>query len=228
MHCEKLDRWVKQNPTPEGFYLRAVIKHSQNHLPEASVDVDEGLKMAPDHRGLLLMRVTLLKAQGDYDGQALLDALRLAMIHAPDSALLAFEAGVTAYHMNKLDSARESFARSFQIVGRAGRLRSYMVSSERSTRELHRKIDELAKKWGKPQLQPPATESNLNEATGVIEVHGKSKWVRRDAHGDVLHIRAEDEADWIISTLPVKFNIGFNFKGPVAFNIRARAASSPS
>lgn len=219
---QKLDRWVKHNPTPEGFYLRAVIKHSQNHLPEASADVEQGLKLAPDHRGLLLMRVTLLKALGSYDAQALLDALRLAMVHAPDSALLAFEAGVTAYHMNKLDSARESFARSFQIVGRVGRLRSYMVSSDRDARELHRKIDDLARRWGKPQVQPPATEPSLNEVTGVIEVQGKSKWIRRDAYGDLLHIRSEDEADWMTAPVPVKFNIGFNFKGPVGFNIRLR------
>src|SRR5262249_49927569 len=116
----KLDGWIRENPTPEGLYLRSVIKHSQRLLDEARKDVDLGLKMAPDHRGLLLMKVTLLKLQIDYEPQALLDALRVAMIHAPDSPLLAFETGVTAYHLNKLDSARESFDRAFQIVGRVG------------------------------------------------------------------------------------------------------------
>jgi hypothetical protein len=29
----KLDKWIQHSPTPEGFYLRAVIKHSQHRLP---------------------------------------------------------------------------------------------------------------------------------------------------------------------------------------------------
>jgi tetratricopeptide (TPR) repeat protein len=219
---QNLDRWIRHSPTQEGFYLRGVIELAQGKLGEAEADVDRGLKIAPEHRGLLLLRITLLKRRGDYDSKALLDALRSAMIHAPDSPLLAFEAGVTAYHLGNIGGATEFFDRAFHITGRAGRLRSYMVTVDPSVRQLHRRIEELAKRWGHHEVHPPSGEPNLTEATGVIESQGRSKRVRRDGYGDLLHVRMQDDVEWAVAGLPVAFNIGFNFRGPVAFNLRKR------
>ena len=216
-----LDTWIKHSPTPEGYYLRGVIEMAQGKLAEAEEDVNRGLKLSSEHRGLLLLRITLLKRRGDYDSVALLDALRSAVIHAPDRPLIAFEAGVTAYHLGRIDSAAEFFHRAFQITGRAGRIRSYMVAVDPGVRQLHSKIEELARKWGRPDV-PSSSEPDLYIGTGVVETQNRLKRIRRDGYGDLLHVRTQDDAEWATAGTAVSFNIGFNFRGPMAFNLRQR------
>lgn len=139
---------------------------------------------------------------------------------------MAFEAGVVAYHMGKLDSAKDSFARAYQISGRAGKIRSYLVNLDKDRRELHRKLEALAKKWGQTKQFPPSTEPELQEASGVIEPAGASRWVRRDGYGDALYIYSQSYYEWLQPGTAVTFNVGFNFRGAVALNLQRRRMQS--
>src|SRR5262249_45781300 len=136
---------------------------------EAKTDIDEGLKLAPDHRALLLLRVELMRKVGGYHSVEMLEAVRSAMLHAPDSPRLAFEAAVLAYHLDRLPEAAESFRRAVTTAGRAGRPKALLFTNPAEELDMNRKLKLLSENWGKTLDLPEAVQSQIALVTGVLE-----------------------------------------------------------
>jgi hypothetical protein len=47
-------------------------------------------------------------------------------------------------------------------------------------------------------------------------------YVRRDGYGDLIYVRPQDQQGWMNPGVSVLFNIAFNYKGALAFNLRLR------
>jgi len=216
---KKLDEWISLNATPDAYYLRAAVRMQTGQIPDSRSDVDEGLKIAPDHRGLLVLRVRLLKEAGGYHTKDLLNAVRAAMLHAPDSPKLAFEAAVTAFHLNMLDQARDYFKRAYATAGRAGRPRAFYIKTNEQI-EFHRRLEALAAKFAR--RVPDSSEPGLEEISGVLEGGERPSLLRRDGYGDQIFVRHQDVQPWMKAGMPVVANVAFNYFGPLALNIRKR------
>jgi hypothetical protein len=217
----KLNNWIRVSPTPDAFYLRAALLMTMFRMPDAKADIQAGLKIAPDHRGLLILQVKLLKDMGGYDTNQLLDAVRLAMLHAPDSPRLAFEAAVTAFHLNQLKAASDYFRRAYAIAGRAGKPRAFFVKTSQYI-ELHQALESLARKFGKERTLPKPSEPHLEEISGVLQGTDQVSALLRDGYGDLIYVRVQDLAPWMRPGVRVTSNVAFNYFGPLAINIRRR------
>ena len=223
----KLDKWIKSSPTPEAYFMRAVIRFRSNDNAGTASDIAAGLDLAPDYRGLLLLRVELMIAEGGYCSEALLAAIRSAMLHSPDSARLAFEAGVLAYHLGQIPVSQECFGRASAIAGRAGRPKAVFVKDASQEIELNKKVRMMAAKWGGTVQIPLETKPEVAEVTGVlIGRETPATAVRRDGYADLIFIRPQDRKDWMRPGDAVKFAIAFNNKGPLAVEFQPRNQAS--
>ena len=218
----KLDEWLDTNPTPDGYYLRGLIHLRKDAFADAAGDVEQGLNIAPDHRGLLLLRVQLIRSASGYRTEDLLDATRAAMIHAPDSPRLAFEAAVAAYHLDELELAREYFRRAYAAAGRTGKPMAFLTATASEASEFHRKLAQLATKFGDTYDLSSVAAPTLAEVSGVIETMGRRMCVLRDGHGDSMFVRPDDRASWMNDGTPVVCNVAFNYMGSIAFRVRPR------
>lgn len=221
---QKLDNWIKYSPSPDAFFVRAAVRMRSNLDSEAKTDIDNGLKLAPDHRGLLLLRVDLMRKLGGYRSLDMLEAIRSAMLHAPDSPRLAFEAAVLSYHLDRLPEAADSFRRAFTIAGRAGKPKALLFADVSEELKMNRSLQLLSQKWGKTIELPPAVKERVAVVTGVLEGSGEdASAVRRDGHGDVIFVRPQDRQTWMRPGLSVSCNIAFNYQGPLAINLQRRS-----
>ena len=219
----KLDKLIKYSPTPDAFFVRAVVNLRGNLDSAAKEDIENGLKLAPDHRGLLLLRIDLMRKIGGYQSTEMLEAIRSAMLHAPDSPRLALDAAVLAYHLGRFPEATESFRRAFANAGRAGKPKALLFLNDSRELEMNRKLQLLSQKWGKAVEVPDAIKSEVTTVTGVLEGSGQEATaVRRDGHGHLIFIRPQDRQPWMRPAISVSFNIAFNYQGPLAINLQAR------
>jgi SIR2-like protein len=224
----KLDNWIKYSPTPDAFFVRAVVKMRGKLESDAKTDIENGLKLAPDHRALLLLRVELMRGIGGYHSTEMLDAIRSAMLHAPDSPRLAFDAAVLAYHLNRLPEATESFRRAFTSAGRAGKPKALLFTDAAQELDMNRKLAVLSAKWGKTLDVPESIKPRVATVTGTLEGSGhETTAVRRDGFGDAIFIRPQDRPPWGRPGVSVQFNVAFNYKGPLAINMAERIPEEP-
>ncbi|HKV91566.1 MAG TPA: SIR2 family protein [Candidatus Angelobacter sp.] len=220
----KLDKWIQYSPSPDAFFVRAVIRMRDNQDAGAKNDIDSGLKLAPDHRALLLLKVELMRKVGGYQSSEMLDAVRNAMLHAPDSPRLAFDAAVLAYHMDRLTDATDAFRRAFASAGgRAGKPRALLFADPIQELGMNRKLRALSEKWGKTLEIPDTVKPRVALVTGVLEGSNEEPTaIRRDGHGDLIFVRPQDRKSWMKPGNPVTFNIAFNYQGPLAINVEKR------
>src|SRR5262249_36274931 len=155
--------------------------------------------------------VELMRKVGGYHSVEMLEAVRSAMLHAPDSPRLAFEAAVLAYHLDRLPEAAESFRRAVTTAGRAGRPKALLFTNPAEELDMNRKLKLLSENWGKTLDLPESVQPQIVLVTGVLEGSGQEATaVRRDGHGDLIFVRPQERPSWARPGLPVKFNVAFN------------------